>query len=228
MTYDSTLARIIDHTLLKPDATLRQIDQLCQEALDFQFASVCINPCYIKQSATRLKDSQVKVCTVIGFPLGATLTEQKSFETTLAIARGAEEIDMVMNIGMLKSGEFQYVKNDIRSVVQVAKSSGALVKVILETALLDEEEKARACSLALEAGADFVKTSTGFAKSGATTADVRLMRSIVGDTMGVKASGGIKTYQDAVAMVQSGANRLGTSSGIVIVTGGTMAQSPAY
>jgi deoxyribose-phosphate aldolase len=218
--FDTTLARMIDHTLLKPDAALSQIDRLCDEAMQYGFASVCVNPGHVKRCAVRLASTNVKVCTVIGFPLGATSTEAKVYEAEQAIRDGAQEIDMVINIGMLKSGEEGYVGNEIRSVVNVAKRAGMLTKVILETALLTDDEKRRACELAKEGSADFVKTSTGFAKGGATVEDVRLMRQAVGSTMGVKASGGIRTSEDARALVASGASRLGTSASIQIVTGG--------
>jgi len=218
--FDVTLARLIDHTLLKPDATLDQIERLCDEAKQYGFASVCVNPGYVKLCAGRLGSTSVKVCTVIGFPLGATSTEAKVCEAQQAIRDGAQEVDMVINIGMLKSGEESYVESDIRSVVNVAKQSGVVTKVILETALLTDDEKRRACGLAKQAGADFVKTSTGFAKGGATARDVLLMRKAVGASMGVKASGGIRTTEDARALIANGASRLGTSASVQIVTGG--------
>jgi len=218
--FDITLARMIDHTLLKPDATRSQIERLCDEAKRYGFASVCVNPCYVKLCAERLRSASAKVCTVIGFPLGATSTEAKVFEAKRAIRDGAQEVDMVINIGMLKSGEESYVENDIRSVVNIAKQSGVLTKVIIETVLLTDDEKIRACGLAKQAGADFVKTSTGFAKGGATVEDVVLMRRAVGSSMGVKASGGIRSSEDARALVASGATRLGTSASVQIVTGG--------
>jgi deoxyribose-phosphate aldolase len=217
---------MIDHTLLKPDATRSQIEQLCDEAKHYGFASVCVNPSFVKLCAERLESTTVKVCTVIGFPLGATSTEAKVFEAQQAIRDGAEEVDMVINIGMLKSGEESYVEQDIRSVVNVAKRSGVLTKVIVETALLTDEEKRRACGLAKQAGADFVKTSTGFTRGGATVEDVRLMRRAVGSSMGVKASGGIRSSEDARVLVASGATRLGTSASVQIVTGAKGTLSP--
>ena len=210
---------MIDHTLLKPDATAEQVKKLCQEAKEYGFASVCINPSYIPLASQLLFGSPVKVCTVIGFPLGASSTRSKVAETKDAIENGAKEVDMVINIGAVKSGDYDLVKNDIEAVVLTAKGK-ALVKVILETCLLTDEEKVRACTLAKMAGADFVKTSTGFSTGGATVEDIKLMRQAVGADMGVKASGGIKDYAAALAMVNAGANRLGTSSGIAIAIGG--------
>ena len=210
------LAGIIDHTLLKADATVEQVKKLCIEAKDNGFASVCINPCYVPLASQLLFGTGVKVCTVIGFPLGATTTKTKVFETKEAIENGASEVDMVINVGAVKSGDYDLVKNDIESVVIAAKGK-ALVKVIIETCLLTDEEKVKVCTLAKMAGADFVKTSTGFSTGGATVDDIKLMRQIVGADMGVKASGGIKDYDTAAAMVMAGANRLGTSSGIAIV-----------
>jgi len=211
------LNRLIDHTLLKPEATLAMIDRLCAEAREYQFASVCVNPFWIKRCAEQLAGTQVKVCTVIGFPLGATSTAAKAAEARDAVANGAQELDMVLNIGALKSGDLESVKADIAAVKQA--SGGALVKVILETGLLTEEEKVAACRLGVEAGADFVKTSTGFGPGGATVEDVALMRRIVGDKLGVKASGGVRDRETALAMVKAGATRIGTSSGVAIVTG---------
>lgn len=210
-------AKLIDHTLLKPEATKDQIEKLCEEALQYQFASVCVNPAWVPFSFQMLKNSDVKVCTVVGFPLGATSTETKVFETKLAIKQGAEEIDMVINIGALKEGNNDLVEQEIKKICEAAKNK-ALVKVIIETALLTDEEKKIACMLAKNAGADFVKTSTGFSSGGATIEDVRLMRLVVGQEMGVKASGGVRTLEDAIAMVNAGANRIGTSSGIQIVS----------
>src|SRR5512136_2314984 len=192
---DSNLAKTIDHTLLKPDATPEQIAQLCFEARKYNFASVCVNPTWVKLCAKLLEGSPVKVCTVIGFPLGATASEVKAFEAGNAIDQGATEIDMVINIGALKARELEFVSQDIRGVVNAAHSRGIIVKVILETVLLTDEEKTIACLLSKEAGADFVKTSTGFAGGGATTHDVDLMRRVVGPDMGVKASGGVRTYE---------------------------------
>ncbi len=213
------LARYIDHTLLKPEATRDQIRKLCDEALTHHFASVCVNPCWVRLCAEALRGSDVKVCTVIGFPLGTTLTQVKAFEAEECIRQGAGEVDMVINIGALKSGDQQYVEDDIRAVVERAHAQGALVKVIIETALLTQEEKVLACRLSQAAGADFVKTSTGFAGGGATAEDVALMRQVVGDAMGVKAAGGIRTYADALRMIQAGATRLGTSAGVQIILG---------
>lgn len=213
------LARYIDHTLLKPEATRDQIRKLCDEALAHHFASVCVNPCWVRLCAEALRGSDVKVCTVIGFPLGATLSSVKAFEAEECIRQGAGEVDIVINIGALKSGDRQYVEDDIRFVVERAHALGALVKVIIETALLTQDEKVLACRLSQSAGADFVKTSTGFAGGGATAEDVALMRQVVGDAMGVKAAGGIRTYDDALRMIQAGANRLGTSAGVQIILG---------
>ena len=214
---DKSLARMIDHTLLKPDATADMIAQLCYEARKYHFASVCVNPSFVKLCAQLLKDTDVKVCTVIGFPLGATSTEVKVFETKDALEKGATEIDMVINIGALKAGDHEYVANDIRQVVTVAHAADALIKVIIETALLTDEEKIVACLLAKEAGADFVKTSTGFSSGGANVHDVALMRRAVGPDLGVKASGGIHTHEDAEQLVAAGATRLGASAGIKII-----------
>jgi deoxyribose-phosphate aldolase len=210
------IAKYIDHTLLKPDATPADIEKLCQEAEEFGFAAVCVNPSHVLFCRRFLKDTGVKVCTVIGFPLGATSTESKMSETTRAINDGAEEIDMVIPIGHLKAGDFDYVRNDIAAVVMAANSR-ATVKVIIETSLLTDEEKVSVCRLAVEAKADYVKTSTGFGGGGATVKDVRLMKETVGDKAKVKASGGIKTKEDAEAMIEAGAERLGTSSGIDII-----------
>jgi deoxyribose-phosphate aldolase len=216
---DANLAAYIDHTLLKPDATIEQVKQLCAEAKEFNFASVCVNPFHIKLCAELLKGTPVKVCSVVGFPLGATPTAVKVFETKEVVRDGAQEVDMVINIGALKSRELEVVAEDIASVVNAAHFGGAIVKVIIETALLTDEEKVIACLLSKEAGADFVKTSTGFAKSGATVEDVQLMRRVVGPAIGVKAAGGIRTREDATAMVKSGATRLGASAGVKIVKG---------
>lgn len=208
------LAALIDHTLLKPEAPVSAIEQLCREALNYQFAAVCVNPWHV-ETCVRLLNNQVSVATVVGFPLGANTTSTKVYETREAVQAGAREIDMVINIGALKSGKQDYVTDEIAAIVAAAQP--AIVKVIIETALLTEAEKQTACQLALRAGAHFVKTSTGFSKGGATIEDVRLMRSVVGDRMGVKASGGIRTLQDALAMVAAGANRLGTRSGVAII-----------
>lgn len=214
---DQELAGIIDHTLLKPDATADEITTLCQEALTYSFASVCINPAWVPLAAESLKDSKVKVCTVVGFPLGATTANVKMVEAGEAIYHGASEVDMVLNVGALKSGNLDLVQEDIQGVVKAARQGNALVKVILETGLLSDEEKVQACLLAKKAGADFVKTSTGFGHGGATVADVSLMRRTVGPEMGVKASGGIRDRATAQAMIQAGANRLGASAGVKII-----------
>ena len=211
------IARMIDHTLLKPEATPAQVTKLCQEARQYQFAAVCVNPTHIRLCAELLHGSPVKVCTVIGFPLGATLTEVKVFEARAAIEGGAAEVDMVINIGALKAGDLDLVENDIRSVVQASHPAHALVKVIIETALLTEEEKITACSLAKQAGADYVKTSTGFSTGGATAEDVALMRGVVGPEMGIKAAGGVRSLAEAEKMIKAGATRIGTSAGVKIV-----------
>lgn len=213
------LARYIDHTLLKPEAAREQIVKLCREALEHHFASVCVNPCWVKLCAEMLRGSDVRVCTVIGFPLGATLSQVKAFEAEECIRQGAGEVDMVINIGALKSGELALVQDDIHMVAERAHAHGALVKVIIETVLLTREEKVQACRLSQSAGADFVKTSTGFAGGGATVEDVALMRQTVGPGMGVKAAGGIRTYADALRMIEAGATRLGTSAGVQIILG---------
>ena len=215
---DRELARLIDHTLLKPDATSAQIEQLCQEAFQYGFATVCVNPTWVQLAATLLRDTPVKVCTVVGFPLGASTSDIKGEEAADAIYRGAREIDMVINIGALKSGEDLLVLSDIQSVVRKAREI-AVVKVIIEAALLTDAEKIRACRLAQQAGADFVKTSTGFGPGGATVADVALMRHTVGPAMGVKAAGGIHDRETALAMVRAGANRIGASASVAIVGG---------
>jgi len=211
------VARYIDHTLLKPEATRTEIETLCAEARRFEFASVCVNPTWVKDCAFSLYGSSVKVCTVVGFPLGATLPDVKAFEARRAIFDGATEIDMVINIGALKSGDDDLVLRDIRSVVEASHESCAIVKVILETALLSDEEKVRGCRLSKAAGADFVKTSTGFSKGGATVADIALMRQAVGSEMGVKAAGGVRDLSSAREMIAAGATRLGASAGVKIV-----------
>jgi deoxyribose-phosphate aldolase len=216
---DKSLARLIDHTLLKPDATADKVAQLCFEAKKYHFASVCVNPSHVKLCADLLKGTDVKVCTVIGFPLGATSTEVKVFETKHAIENGATEIDMVMNIGALKAGDNETVAHDIHAVAQAVHNAGALLKVIIETALLTDEEKVIASLLAKEAGADYVKTSTGFSGGGATVHDVALMRRAVGPELGVKASGGIHSAEEAEQMIAAGATRLGASAGVKIVKG---------
>ena len=207
--------KLIDHTLLKQDATPEQIIKLCDEAKDFHFMSVCVNPAYVPLAAKCLQGSDVKVCTVIGFPLGMNLTKTKVEEAELCIKQGADEIDMVINVGMLKAGCDDYVKEEIRLLKEVAGSR--ILKVIIETCLLTDDEKVRACIASKEAGADFVKTSTGFSTGGATVHDVALMRKTVGPDMGVKASGGVRTHEDLIAMVEAGANRIGTSNGTKII-----------
>jgi len=209
-------ASLIDHTLLKPEASEADIRKLCSEAAEFGFASVCVNPAWVKRAAEYLKGSGVPVCTVIGFPLGATLPDVKAYEARRSIFNGAREVDMVINIGALKSGDVCAVEDDIRAVVEAAHENGVLCKVIIETALLTDEEKVRACLASKNAGADFVKTSTGFAKGGATADDVALMRRTVGSALGVKASGGVKGIDDARAMFQAGATRIGASVGVKI------------
>ncbi|MED4229328.1 deoxyribose-phosphate aldolase [Neobacillus cucumis] len=213
------IAQMIDHTLLKADATEAEVRKLLEEAKQFKFASVCLNPTWVKTAAEFLKCCpEVKVCTVIGFPLGATTSEVKAFETKNAIDNGATEVDMVINIGALKDGQYDVVEKDIKAVVDAAKGK-ALTKVIIETCLLTEEEKVKACELAVKAGADFVKTSTGFSTGGATVEDVALMRKIVGPKIGVKASGGVRSLEDAEAVMKAGANRIGASSGVKIMNG---------
>ena len=207
--------KLIDHTLLKQDATPEQIIALCEEAKQFDFMSVCVNPAYVPLAAKCLEGSDVKVCTVIGFPLGMNLTRTKVEEAELAIKEGADEIDMVINVGMLKAGHDQYVEEEIRELKAVAGQK--VLKVIIETCLLTDEEKVRACLASKNAGADFVKTSTGFSTGGATVHDVALMRKTVGPEMGVKASGGVRTHEDLLAMVEAGATRIGTSNGTKII-----------
>ena len=209
-------ASLIDHTLLKPEASESDIKKLCSEAVEFGFASVCVNPVWVKRAAEFLKNSNIPVCTVIGFPLGATLPDVKAYETRRAIFNGAREVDMVINIGALKSGDDCAVEDDIRAVAEAAHENGILCKVIIETALLTDEEKVRACLASKNAGADFVKTSTGFAKGGATVEDVNLMRRTVGRSLGVKASGGVKGIDDARKMFEAGATRIGASVGVKI------------
>lgn len=211
-------AKMIDHTLLKTDAQKKDLDKLLLEAKKYNFMSVCVNPIWVKYAAEQLKDTNVKVCTVIGFPQGATPTEVKVFETKNAIENGATEVDMVIPVGVLKDKDYIAVENDIRAVVEAAKSK-ALTKVIIETCLLTDEEKIMACKLSKSAGADFVKTSTGFSTAGATVKDIRLMRETVGEQMGVKASGGVRSREDADAMIKAGATRIGTSNGVKIVEG---------
>ena len=209
-------ASLIDHTLLKPDASQTEIKHLCEEAAQYHFASVCVNPTWVRACACHLQGSGVPVCTVIGFPLGATLPDVKAYEARRAIMDGAREVDMVINVGALKSGDDCLVEHDIRSVVEVAHEYDVTCKVIIETALLTDDEKVRACQAAKNAGADFVKTSTGFSKGGATVADIALMRRVVGPELGVKAPGGVKNIDDARAMVEAGATRIGASVGVKI------------
>ncbi len=209
------IAKMIDHTLLKAFATKEQIEKLCAEAAEYHFASVCVNPANVPLAARLLKGSDVKVCTVIGFPLGANTSAVKAFETSDAIRNGAQEVDMVINVGLMKAGALNEVESDIRAVVDAA--NGTLVKVIIETCYLTDEEKVAACQAAARAGADFVKTSTGFGTGGATVSDVALMRRSIPAHMKVKASGGIHTYQDTLALIQAGADRIGASAGISIV-----------
>jgi deoxyribose-phosphate aldolase len=218
------LARMIDHTALKPETTQAQIRELCQDAARYCFASVCVNPCHVKLAAELLRGSPVAVCTVIGFPLGATASPVKTLEAEIAVQDGASEVDMVINVGMLKSEQHDFVEADIRGVVEASRAAaanrgGVIVKVILETALLSDEEKVIASVLSQNAGADFVKTSTGFSKGGATAADVALMRRVVGPDMGIKASGGVRTKEDAETMIASGATRIGASASVAIVQG---------
>ena len=220
------LSRYIDHTLLKADATENEVIKLCNEAKEYDFFSVCINPGFVELAAKELRESNVAVCTVIGFPLGASTPETKAFETRDAIQKGAVEVDMVINISKLKDKKDEEVLKDIKAVVDAADKK-ALVKVIIETCLLTDEEKERACKLAKDAGADFVKTSTGFSTGGATKEDIALMRKTIGTEMGVKASGGVRTYEDAVTMIESGATRIGASASIAIVTA-SKAQSSGY
>ena len=211
------LNQYIDHTLLKADSTQSQIDTILAEAKKYNFASVCLNPTWVSYAADALKDSDVKVCTVIGFPLGANTSAVKAFETKNAVENGADEVDMVINIGRAKDGDFAYVEEDIKAVVEA--SGDKLVKVIIEACLLTDDEKVKACLAAKAAGADFVKTSTGFSTSGATVEDVRLMRQTVGPDMGVKAAGGARSLADTQAFIEAGASRIGTSAGIAIIEG---------
>lgn len=210
------IASMIDHTLLKPEATLEQVKKICREAVEYKFASVCVNSGFVPEVSKMLRGSGVKTCSVVGFPLGAMSPRAKAEETRDVIENGAEEVDMVINVGAVKSGNWDLVKQDIEAVVNAARGK-ALVKVIIETCLLNDEEKVKACTLSKMAGADFVKTSTGFSTGGATVDDIKLMRQAAGPTMGVKASGGVKDYKTALAMIEAGATRIGTSSGIAIV-----------
>jgi deoxyribose-phosphate aldolase len=217
----TNIAAMIDHTLLKPEATRQQIESLCQEAIEYKFASVCVNPTWVSTAKELLQGSDVMVCTVIGFPLGATTSETKAFETKNAIDHGADEVDMVINIGALKDHNDELVEKDIRAVVEAAKGK-AHTKVIIETSLLNKEEKIRACELSVKAGADFVKTSTGFSTGGATAEDIALMRQTIGPDLGVKASGGVRSTEDVQKMIEAGATRIGASSSIAIVNGQTV------
>ena len=223
-----SLAAVIDHTLLKPDAMAEHITRVCEEAAEFGFAAVCVNPCWVTLAANLLAGSGARVCTVVGFPLGANTTRTKVYEAGSAGEQGAIEIDMVLNIGALRDGAHHFVHKDISDVAEVVRGNGGLLKVILETSLLNDQQKVRACRLAVDAGADFVKTSTGFSGGGATAADVRLMRQTVGDRAGVKASGGIRTLASAREMLAAGAIRIGSSAGVNIVkeSEGAIASSP--
>jgi deoxyribose-phosphate aldolase len=221
------VASMIDHTLLKPDATRSEVEKLCREAAEFHFATVCINPAWVRLAAQLLRGSGVGVCTVVGFPLGATTADVKHYETRRAIFDGAAEVDMVINIGALKSGDLQTVERDIEAVVQPCREASVISKVIIEAALLTDDEKVAACTLSKAAGADFVKTSTGFASGGATAHDVALMRRVVGAEMGVKAAGGVRDYEGLKAMVAAGASRVGASAGVKIVQESTGQKSAA-
>ncbi|MDR1835693.1 MAG: deoxyribose-phosphate aldolase [Fusobacteriaceae bacterium] len=213
------MALCIDHTILKPEATENDIIKLCEEAKENEFASVCIHPCHVALASGELAGTGVKVCTVIGFPLGANSTETKVFEAELAVSRGAREVDMVIHVGLVKAGNYEAFAEDVSAVVRKVKEkdAGIIVKVIIETCLLTEEEKEKVCQVLLTTGADFVKTSTGFSTGGATIADIRLIKRIVGDKMKIKASGGIRSAQDALAMIEAGADRIGTSGGVKIL-----------
>jgi deoxyribose-phosphate aldolase len=217
MNFDRSIAQLIDHTILRPDAIRADVKQVCEEALRYEFASVCVNSFWVPLVAAELKGSVVKVCTVAGFPLGAASTAAKVAETLGALADGAQEVDMVLNIGALRGGESDVVESDIRAVVTASHNHGAIVKVILETALLTDENKVLACEICVAAGADFVKTSTGFSKAGATVEDIALMRRTAGPNLGVKASGGIRTLEDLKAMVAAGASRVGASASVKII-----------
>ncbi len=213
-----SLNTYIDHTILKANATKRQVQEICKEAMEYQFASVCVNSCWAGYCSELLKDSPVKVCSVVGFPLGAMKSECKAFEAKKCVIDGAEEIDMVINVGMLLNDDLEGFEKDIR-LVREACGPGVVLKVIIETCLLDDEQKVIACRIAKNCGADFVKTSTGFSTGGATVEDIRLMRKTVGDNVGVKASGGVRSYEDAAAVIEAGANRIGASSGVSIMKG---------
>jgi deoxyribose-phosphate aldolase len=216
-TYSREIARTIDHTLLKPEATRQQFEQLCAEAREHGFATVCVNPAWVPLCAQLLQGSETAVCTVVGFPLGATLPDVKAFESTRVVQEGAAEVDMVINIGALRSGDYRLVAEDVAAVVEASHRGGAIVKVIIEAALLEDDDKVRACVLSRAAGAEFVKTSTGFGPGGATVADVALMRRVVGPAMGVKAAGGVRDLKSAQEMIEAGADRIGASVGVKIV-----------
>lgn len=217
MNMKKPLNKYFDHTLLKPEATAEQIDKLCAEAAKYDFYSVCVNSCYVARCMENLRGTEVKIAAVVGFPLGACTSRTKAFETEEACMDGASEVDMVLNVGVFKDGDYDYIRDDIYAVVEAAAKYNAIVKVILETCLLSPEEIAEACKLAKEAGAHFVKTSTGFNKGGATVADVALMKKTVGDALEVKASGGIRDYDTAMAMIEAGADRIGASASVAIM-----------
>ena len=219
------LNKMIDHTILKANVTLAEVERVCKEALEYDFASVCVNTCHVEFVARELAKSDVKTCVVVGFPLGAMITEAKAFEAKIAVEKGADEVDMVLNVGALKDGNLNLVETDIHAVVEASKP--ALVKVILETCLLTDQEKIAACQAAVRAGAGFVKTSTGFSTGGATAEDIALMRKIVGPDLGVKASGGVRTREDVEKMIEAGASRIGASASIAIVEG-TKNESTGY
>jgi deoxyribose-phosphate aldolase len=228
--YSREIARTIDHTLLKPEATRDQIERLCAEAREHGFATVCVNPTWVPLCAEKLRGSETRVCTVVGFPLGATFPEVKAFEAARTVAEGACEVDMVLNLGALKSGDFRLCERDVAAVVEASHRGGAIVKVIIEAALLTDDEKVEACVVSRAAGAEFVKTSTGFGPGGATAADVALMRRVVGPDMGVKAAGGVRDLKSAQAMLEAGADRIGASVGVKIVQesrGATVAAGPS-
>lgn len=217
MKLKKALNKYFDHTLLKPEATCEQIDKLCEEAAEYDFYSVCVNSCYVARCTEKLHGTDVKIAAVVGFPLGACTSRTKAFETEEACMDGASEVDMVLNVGVFKNGDYDYIREDIYAVVEAAAKYNAIVKVILETCLLTDDEIAEACKLAKEAGAHFVKTSTGFNSGGATVADVALMKKTVGDALEVKASGGIRDYDTAVAMIEAGADRIGASASVAIM-----------
>jgi deoxyribose-phosphate aldolase len=221
------VAKMIDHTILKADTTKAMVEKVCEEAREYNFASVCVNSCYAELVTKLLKGTDIKTCCVVGFPLGAMTSDSKACETEKAIANGANEIDMVINVGALKDADYDFVRNDIKAVVKAAEGK-ALVKVILENCLLTDEQKVKACELSKEAGADFVKTSTGFSTGGATVADVKLMRETVGPDMGVKASGGVRTLEDLMKMKEAGASRVGASASVAIVTDSKLGEKSDY